>query len=122
MAYAQTGASGVVLAARSQDELDGVARRVAGITPKTEVSVVKYDVTLTLDVENLAKAIREEHQGRLDVIVNNAGFLDEAGWKLITEGNPEVFRKAFDVNVFGVYLVTRTLISLLLATEGGARL
>lgn len=27
----------------------------------------------------------------------------------------------FDVNIFGVYLVTRTLISLLLATEGGAR-
>jgi NAD(P)-dependent dehydrogenase (short-subunit alcohol dehydrogenase family) len=49
---------------------------------------VKYDVTLTSHVENLAKAIREEHQGRLDVIVNNAGFLDEAGWKLITESNP----------------------------------
>jgi len=67
---------------------------------------VKYDVTLTSDVENLAKAIREEHQGRLDVIVNNAAFLDEAGWKLITKSNPEDFRKTFDVNVFGVYLVT----------------
>jgi NAD(P)-dependent dehydrogenase (short-subunit alcohol dehydrogenase family) len=99
VAYAQAGASGIVLAARSQDEPDGVARRVPGISPKTKVSVVKYDVTLTSDVENLAKAIREEHQGRLDVIVNNAGFLDEAGWKLITESNPEDFRKTFDVNV-----------------------
>lgn len=82
---------------------------------------MKYDVTLTSDVENLAKAIREDHQGRLDVIVNDAAFLDEAGWKLITKSNPEDFRKKFDDNVFGVYLVTRTLISLLLATEGGAR-
>lgn len=80
---------------------------------------MKYDVTLTSDVENLAKAIRDD-QGRLDVIVNNAGFLGEAGWKLITESNPEDFKKTFDVNVFGVYLVTRTLISLLLATESGA--
>jgi NAD(P)-dependent dehydrogenase (short-subunit alcohol dehydrogenase family) len=88
VAYAQAGASGIVLAARSQDEPDGVACRVPGISPRTKVSVVKYDVTLTLDVENLAKAIREERQGRLDVIVNNAGFLDEAGWKLITESNP----------------------------------
>lgn len=57
------------------------------MSPSIKVSVVKYDVTLTSHVENLAKAIREEHQGRLDVIVNNAGFLDEAGWKLITESN-----------------------------------
>lgn len=37
VAYAQAGASGIVLAARSQDEPDGVTRRVPGISPKTKV-------------------------------------------------------------------------------------
>jgi len=120
-AYAQAGASGIVLAARSENELQAVAETVKQINAETRVSTVKCDVTIESDVKNLEAAIKEEHGGRLDVLVNNAGFLDDAGWKPITEGYPEDFRRTFDVNVYGVYLVTRTLLPLILGTEGGAK-
>ncbi|KAF2805499.1 NAD(P)-binding protein [Mytilinidion resinicola] len=123
-AYAQAGASGIVLAARSEDELQAVAHDISEIVREmdgeTQISTVKCDVTVEEDVKNLEKVIKEEH-GRLDVLVNNAGFLDVAGWKPITEGNPEDFKKTFDVNIYGVYLVTRTLLPLLLGSDGGAK-
>jgi NAD(P)-dependent dehydrogenase (short-subunit alcohol dehydrogenase family) len=59
---------------------------------------------------------------RLDVLINNAGFLD-AGWQPITaETAPAAdWKKVFDVNVYGVYLVTRHLLPLLLDTPKGLK-
>ncbi|KAF2489336.1 NAD(P)-binding protein [Lophium mytilinum] len=110
--------------ARSEDELQAVAQTISEIVREmdgeTKFSIVKCDVTVEADVKNLEKIIKEEH-GRLDVLVNNAGFLDVAGWKPLTEGNPEDFKKTFDVNIYGVYLVTRTLLPVLFGSEGGAK-
>lgn len=122
IAYAQASASHIFLAARSSDELEAVARKVKEVDESVKVTCVTCNVTSEKDVENLRRKVVEEAAGRLDVLVNNAGFLDDAaGWASITSGNPEDFRRTFDVNVFGVYLVTRTLLPLLLGMEGGAK-
>jgi NAD(P)-dependent dehydrogenase (short-subunit alcohol dehydrogenase family) len=122
IAYAQAGASHIVLAARSVDELETVKYTVKEIDDSIVVSVVKCDVTSESEVGSMKDAVKRDCSGRLDVLVNNAGFLDSlGGWKPITEGNPEDFRRTMDVNIFGVYLVTRALLPMLLGTDGGAK-
>jgi len=68
------------------------------------------DVTST---DSIAGAVAEI--GRLDILVNNAG-IGHVGSIEATE--PEDFDRLFNVNVRGVYMVTRAFLPLLLATRG----
>jgi NAD(P)-dependent dehydrogenase (short-subunit alcohol dehydrogenase family) len=52
-------------------------------------------------------------------LVNNAGYLEE--WKPIAESDPAEWWKTWDVNVRGVYLVSRAFIPLLLANDSGLK-
>ncbi|MBB6632641.1 SDR family NAD(P)-dependent oxidoreductase [Cohnella thailandensis] len=83
----------VVLAARSMDKLNKVA---AGIRGKHEV--VRLDVT---DEEQVNEAVRSIHErfGRIDVLVNNAGFGEFVAFP---EAKLAQFREMMDVNYLGV--------------------
>ena len=121
-AYAKAGASDIVLAARTTTELDAVAANLRKMSDKINVSTAVCDVTSEPDVLALVDLLKTKHSSRLDVLVNNAGFLD-AGWQPITaETAPAAdWKKVFDVNVYGVYLVTRHLLPLLLSTPNGLK-
>lgn len=122
VAYAQAGASHIVIAARSVSELEDVKSKIKEENNSVNVVTVECDVTNQASAQRLKTAIEQECDDRLDVLVNNAGFLDaEHGWKPITEGDPRDFLRTLEVNVFGVYLITRTLLPLLLGTEDGAK-
>lgn len=73
----------------------------------------RLDVT---NAESIA-AVRAQVE-RLDLLVNNAG-IGHVGSIEATE--PEDFDRLLDVNVRGVYLVTRAFLPLLLAAQAGAR-
>lgn len=49
----------------------------------------------------LAKAV--EINGKLDIVVNNAGITGRDNYVNITEGNAEHLREVFEVNTFGVF-------------------
>lgn len=119
LAFAKAGAGGIVICARSTHELNEVASKISAIDNTIKVSVVTCDVTDEESVKSLANTVEKEH-GRLDVLINNAGHLD-AGWQPITEGPADDWKRVFDVNVFGVYLVTRNLLPLMLASEKGLK-
>jgi NAD(P)-dependent dehydrogenase (short-subunit alcohol dehydrogenase family) len=68
----------------------------------TKVSLMRCDVANEDDVKALAIVVERDH-GRLDVVINNAGYLD-TGWQPITKGDAEDWKRVFDVNVFGVLL------------------
>ena len=77
---------------------------------------------LSLDVtsaEDWARAIAriEAHHGRLDILVNNAGV---APTDRIDQMPAEQFRRAFDINVTGVFLGTQAA-SALMARSGALR-
>jgi NAD(P)-dependent dehydrogenase (short-subunit alcohol dehydrogenase family) len=90
------------------DANEDAAKRVAAELEKGRA--------LRMDVTQLS-SIRAAFEGRewLDILVNNAG-IGHVGDILHTE--PEDFLRVQDVNVRGVYLVTRFALPLLLASHG----
>jgi NAD(P)-dependent dehydrogenase (short-subunit alcohol dehydrogenase family) len=79
------------------------------------VNYVSLDVT---DDDSVAHAVRETIRrfGRIDVLVNNAGFGQLGALEAVT---PEMLRRQFDVNVFGVHSVTRSVLPYMRAHGGG---
>jgi 2-keto-3-deoxy-L-fuconate dehydrogenase len=96
--------AGVIVADANED----AAKRVAAELEKGRA--IRMDVTQ-------ASSIRAAFEGRewLDILVNNAG-IGHVGDILHTK--PEDFLRVQDVNVTGVYLVTRFALPLLLASHG----
>lgn len=113
----QFGAEGdvVVLAARNLEGLEKTAGMVsdAGGQPLA----VETDVTSEDSVgEMVGKVVAE--QGRIDVLVNNSGIGGPSG--RLWEVDPAEWRSTFDVNVFGVFLVTRTVLPVMVSQGSGS--
>ena len=97
-ALAEQGAH-LVLAARSEDKLKEVARRLKAAGHKA--IAVKCDVSDTAQVKKLMQTAVAEF-GRIDVLVNNAGIVPDAG--MVAERVPdEVFTTNIQVNLMGVW-------------------
>jgi NAD(P)-dependent dehydrogenase (short-subunit alcohol dehydrogenase family) len=97
LAFARQGAD-VAIAARSQDELDGVTREIEGVGRKAVA--LRIDMQRTDQVgEMVDKAARE--LGGLDVLVNNAGgIVDLPGSHgQLSETTIEAFDAMYAVNV-----------------------
>jgi NAD(P)-dependent dehydrogenase (short-subunit alcohol dehydrogenase family) len=76
LGFARAGADRFTICSRSTSELDEVAAKIRTDNGDIKVSIVKCDVT------------SEEEYGRLDVLINNTGYLD-ASWQPITSGSAE---------------------------------
>ena len=113
----QFGAVGdvVVLAARNGAGLSETSELVeeAGGIPM----VVETDVTSMPSVQAMVEAVVGEH-GRIDVLVNNSGVGGPSG--RVWEVDPDEWISTFQVNVFGVFLVTRAVLPVMVAQNGGA--
>ena len=81
-----------------------------------DVRFIKLDVTRPNDAISVAKAI-DKRSGRLDVLINNAGVaIDNA---LASALAPDVLRKTFDTNFFGIVSVTQAALPLLRKSDAG---
>jgi len=89
--FANRGAN-IVLAARSREKLDGLARELPGRS-----LVVPTDVTERFAAAALARKTVEEF-GAVDVLINNAGV---GLFAPIADGNNENARYLFEVNFWG---------------------
>lgn len=94
---ARAGAT-VIAAARSTDDLDSVAQRVPGkIHPR------QLDVTDQASTQSFMDRVVEEH-GRIDIVINNAGIAPAGD---ILEQDPDVWRRAMEINVISPLLLAR---------------
>lgn len=77
--------------------------------------VLKMDVTRPEDVESVVKDIKKSKLS-LWAVVNNAGIA--IGCPFDWGKDVDVYRKTFEVNVFGLVRVTKNLIPLLRKSKG----
>jgi NADP-dependent 3-hydroxy acid dehydrogenase YdfG len=103
----------IALAARSMDRLEQAATALAagGAT----AIIVPTDVTREADCRALVQATRDAF-GRIDVLVNNAGFAPPA---TIFETTEEIWDSTLDVCLKGVYLMTRAVLPVMLEQASG---
>lgn len=88
----------VVAAARRLERLEELAKQYPNITP------VKMDVTVRSDVDN-AVATAVKTYGKLDILVNDAGYLDYAPFLELTE---ESWDKVIDTNLKGYFYAAQS--------------
>jgi NAD(P)-dependent dehydrogenase (short-subunit alcohol dehydrogenase family) len=79
------------------------------------LQVLELDVTSESSIEN-AVTIAVERAGRIDVVINNAGF---AGLGVTEAYTAEQFHQTFDVNVYGVVRVNRAVLPHMRARRSG---
>lgn len=113
-ALADAGAN-VVLAARREDRLQEVAKRIE--QSGRRALVVRCDVTDAAQVEE-AVARAWEYFGRVDILVNNAGIA--ADGVAVPEKLPDdIFETTMRVNLFGTWYCARSVATRMLADGGG---
>jgi len=110
--FARRGAR-VVLAARREDRLREVAEQIARMGG--EAMVVPCDVAREDDIARLVRATLDRF-GRIDVLVNNAGF----GFSgTIEETTAADMRELWDVNYMGAFLATKAVLPVMRGQRRG---
>ncbi|MFL6057918.1 MAG: SDR family oxidoreductase [Rubrobacteraceae bacterium] len=100
----------VVLAARRKERLNALAAELGDGTLAAPTDVTDPGACAAL----VARTV--ERFGSLDILVNNAGL---GLYGSIPEGDPDDWRKMFDVNVLGVLYLTRAAVRHMLARGTG---
>ena len=100
----------VVLAARREDRLIALAAELGEGTVVAPTDVSDPAACAALVARTL------ERFGSLDILINNAGL---GLYGSIAEGDPEDWRKMFDVNVLGVLYTTRAAVRQMLRQGAG---
>jgi NADP-dependent 3-hydroxy acid dehydrogenase YdfG len=101
----------LVLAARSEDKLSGLADELGG---GDRAIAVRCDVREWSDQEALVRRALDDF-GRIDVAFANAGFGGPRGFK---EGTPEEWKEMVLTNVYGAALTIRATYDALVAAKG----
>jgi NAD(P)-dependent dehydrogenase (short-subunit alcohol dehydrogenase family) len=99
-----------VLTARQPEKLQGLVAKF-----RDKAIALPLDVTDPAIIEQTV-AEAEAHFGRIDVLVNNAGY---GYFSAIEEGEDEEIRRQFETNVFGLYSVTRRILPGMRAKRNG---
>ncbi|MDD7911641.1 SDR family oxidoreductase [Pseudovibrio exalbescens] len=109
------GGARVLICSRKLDAVEEAAKRINGEDPRGVVEALQADVSSEQSVEALVAEVRGRTD-KLDILVNNAGVT----WGERLEKFPfEAWQKVMDVNVAGLFHLTRCLLPLLKASATG---
>src|SRR5512138_375430 len=109
---AQAGAR-VVINARSAEKLE---RAVAALTAEGfAVSGCLFDLQESAEVRKRVAALEQE-VGGIDILVNNAGIQRRSPLEQFDE---KVWREVLDINLTGLFLVTRQVVQGMIARKSG---
>ncbi len=108
-AYAREGAT-VVLADLNEEGARSVARDCGGLSVG-----VRCDVTRRSDIDATVQLVHERF-GRLDVVVNNAGWTHRN--RPMLEVDEDTFDRVFDINVKSIFHMTHAVVPMM-RTQGG---
>ncbi|KMO16977.1 oxidoreductase [Methylobacterium indicum] len=93
------------------------AARVADLASGAEDRALALPLDVTKP-DQVAAVVAQATQrfGRIDVLVNNAGYGYQAS---VEEGEEDKIRAQFDANVFGLFAITRAVLPVMRAQESG---
>ena len=114
-ALAEQGAR-VALSSRKQGDLDAEAQRINAKFPESAVAIAAH-AGREEDLERLVKDVIERF-GRIDILVNNAATNPYFGPVLDAELG--AWDKTFEVNLRGVFLLTKLVYAASMEKHGGA--
>ncbi len=107
----------VVLAARRVDKLEALAQEIGKMGTGAETLVVAADLSKLEDIQSLVKQTLDRF-GRIDVLVNNAGF-GRLDWLENLDPVKDI-EAQFSVNVMGVVQTTRQVLPVMIKQRSGA--
>ena len=110
IAFAREGAR-VVIAGRDEKKLDTVAQEIG-----SSCLAQRADVSDSQDIQKLV-AITREKFGGIHILANNAGLLLPGSAESHSE---DEWKQTFDVNVRGVWLLSRAVLPHMRAAGGGS--
>ncbi|MDT2047590.1 3-ketoacyl-ACP reductase [Priestia aryabhattai] len=101
------------LLARTEADLKAVAQEVEALGVK-----VAYATADVSSIEEVNKAVDYLHNqlGKADILINNAGIGKFGGF---LELSPEEWKQIIDINLMGVYYVTRAVLPQMIEKNGG---
>ena len=105
----------VVIAGCRRPDESGELKQLGFLNPET-LDVTKCDLDREKELEEAAEASRKR-RNKLDVIVNNAGIMPEAGNESILGIDLDMFWRAFNTNVLGAARVIRAFYPVLAQSE-----
>lgn len=116
-AFAEAGASNIIISGRSAESLQVVAANTRDDYPSTRVYAVTGDVSVEEDVAHVFAEVKRVAPDGVDVVIANAGYLPEvmpvppaAKAGEVSDEDRAVtadWWQAFEVNTKGVYLLAR---------------
>jgi ketoreductase RED2 len=95
------GATVVVNSSSSVEAGEAVAASLPG-----ESAYIRADISIQDEAHGLIDATIERY-GQLDFLINNAGWTTSIPHENLDDLTDEIFRKTFDVNVFGTWWLTK---------------
>lgn len=104
VAFAEAGAKGVYITARSEQALQETKNKVSAANPDARCEFMACDVTNEAQVRAAVDDCVAKFGG-MDVVDSNAGYLDK--WKKIGESDTASWWKTWEVNLKGTYYVIR---------------
>ena len=114
-AFGREGAK-VVLAARRTDKLQAIAQDMNAMGTGAETLVVEADLSKLEDIESMITQTQEKF-GRIDVLVNNAGF-GRLDWLENLDPVKDI-EAQINVNVMGVIQTTRQVLPIMIKQRAG---
>lgn len=117
LSFAKAGASGIAIGARSivasfENEIKEAAKTAGKKEPK--VLALTLDVADQASTEAAAAAVKDTF-GHCDILINNAGTVGQPA--PIASSSPDAWWQTWNVNLRGVYLMTRAFLPLVQASH-----
>ena len=118
MALARAGSTGIILAdvLSVDDSLISALKKAARSAGRLEPTILScvVDISDPRSVDSLLHEITAAFQGRLDILVNNAAHQEP--YKTILNSDADVDWRTWEVNMHGLYNMTRKFLPTLLST------
>lgn len=125
-AFAQAGATGLILTARTVAALDQTRRECHTLAKKPaelKISCLAADAGSEDSAKHIASTVKAEQGSRLDVLINSAGLVstDASAFDKLDAIGSEQIQKTMQVNYMGRFWTIKHLLPLLLASPNGAK-